>query len=66
MVDPDLDEESCMDVRLTVSTDQFGNIRAMQKGGGSGSFTHEEVLQTVKNARDVQASLRDILEKCRP
>lgn len=66
MVDPDLDEESCMDVRLTVSTDQFGNIRAMQKGGGSGSFTQAEILETVKNAREVQASLRDILEKCRP
>jgi exosome complex component RRP42 len=63
MADPGLDEESCMDVRLTVATDQHGNIRAMQKGGGSGSFTRDEVLATVAKARELQGGLRSELER---
>jgi exosome complex component RRP42 len=63
MADPDLDEEGCMDVRLTVATDQNGNIRAMQKGGGSGSFSRDEVLEIVAKARDVQAGLRSELDR---
>ena len=63
MADPDLEEEGCMDVRLNIATDQNGNIRAMQKGGGSGAFTREEILQVVAKARDVQTSLRAELER---
>jgi len=65
VADPGLDEEGCMDVRLTVSTDQFGNIRAMQKGGGSGSFTKAEIVETVARGREIQAALRDVLEQSR-
>ncbi|MBW3581893.1 MAG: exosome complex protein Rrp42 [Euryarchaeota archaeon] len=65
MVDPSLNEEQCMDVRLTVSTDQNGNIRAMQKGGGSGSFSRDEILETCRKARDIQVGLRSLLEGIR-
>lgn len=60
-VDPSLMEEECMDVRLTVSTDDNGDIRAMQKGGGSGSFTQDQILETVERSREIQKGLRDKL-----
>lgn len=63
MADTTLDEEGCMDVRLTVSTDQHGNVRAMQKGGGAGAFTRQEVLDIVAKGRDLQQSLRTQLER---
>ena len=44
IVDPCLDEERVMDARLTMATDEDGNIRAMQKGG-SGQFTREDLEQ---------------------
>jgi exosome complex component RRP42 len=45
-VDPSLDEERIADARLTVTTDEKGNIRAMQKGL-KGSFTVEEVNRVI-------------------
>lgn len=47
VLDPCLDEELIADARLTVCTDEDGNIRAMQKGL-SGSFTLDEVKKIVK------------------
>jgi len=49
VVDPSLDEESIADVRLTVATDEKGDIRAMQKGL-NGSFTVEEIKNIIKEA----------------
>ncbi len=63
LADAELDEEACMDVRLTVATDQHGNVRAMQKGGGSGALTRQEILDIVAKARDVQSGLRSELER---
>ncbi len=65
VVDPSLDEEECMDVRLTVSTDQNGAIRAMQKGGGSGAFTSEEIIATVDRSRKISKIIRKELDKIR-
>src|SRR5439155_221798 len=42
LVDPSLDEERMADARITVTTDENEDIRAMQKGL-SGSFSYDEV-----------------------
>jgi len=50
VTDPNLDEEECCDTRLTISTSEGGRMHAMQKGGGSGRFTMEEVNDCVQRA----------------
>ncbi len=60
MVDPCLDEESVMDARITIATDEDGNIRAMQKGG-RGCFSREELEQACELARAKAAGLRQQL-----
>ena len=60
MVDPCLDEESVMDARITITTDEEGNIRAMQKGG-VGCFLREELEQAFELARVKAAELRQQL-----
>ena len=57
MVDPCLDEESVMDARITITTDEEDNIRAMQKGG-VGCFSREELEQAFELARAKAAELR--------
>ena len=42
VVDPTLDEEACMDARITISTDEQGRVCAIQKGD-SGTFTIEQL-----------------------
>ncbi|MDG6221093.1 MAG: exosome complex protein Rrp42, partial [Candidatus Thermoplasmatota archaeon] len=58
--DPDLDEELIADARLTVSTDENGDIRAMQKGL-SGSFTIAEVKKIIKTSISMGAKIREQL-----
>ncbi|MFA5772174.1 MAG: exosome complex protein Rrp42 [Thermoplasmata archaeon] len=57
VVDPGLDEELIADARLTVTTDEHGNIRAMQKGL-SGSFTLDEVEKIVKLSSHIGKEIR--------
>jgi exosome complex component RRP42 len=61
VVDPSLDEEEIADVRLTVATDEKGDIRAMQKGL-SGSFTVDEIKNIIKeatiNGKELRTSLK--------
>jgi exosome complex component RRP42 len=57
LVDPDLDEERMADARLTVTTDENGDIRAMQKGL-SGSFTYDEVKRMIETAQRVGQNIR--------
>lgn len=56
-LDPSLDEERVADARLTVATDENGDIRAMQKGL-SGSFTFDEVKKIIDLSRKVGVDLR--------
>lgn len=46
LIDPQLEEERVANARLTVTCDENGDIRAMQKGL-SGSFTLEEVKKVI-------------------
>jgi len=63
ILDTGLDEEQVMDARFTIAMNQDGNICAMQKGGGSGYFTKEEILDAVKIASKKTAELRKIVVK---
>ena len=63
ILDTGLDEEQVMDARLTITMDKNGKICAMQKGGGSGYFTKEEILDAAKIALEKTAELRKIVVK---
>ncbi len=58
--DPGLDEERIADARLTVTTDENGDIRAMQKGL-SGSFSYDEVRHVISTARRLGNGIREII-----
>lgn len=63
IMDAGLDEEHVMDARLTMALDQDGNICAIQKGGGSGHFTKEEILEAAKIALEKTEELRKLVVK---
>jgi exosome complex component RRP42 len=63
ILDTGLDEEQVMDARLTMTMDKDGNICAMQKGGGSGYFTKEEIFDAAKIALKKTAELRKLVVK---
>jgi len=58
--DPQLDEERIAGARLTVATDENGDIRAMQKGL-SGSFSYDEVRYVISTARRLGNDAREII-----
>lgn len=57
LVDPNLDEERVADARLTVTTDENGDIRAMQKGL-AGKLTFEDVQSAIQTSQRCGAELR--------
>ena len=63
VLDTGLDEEQVMDARLTITMDKNGDIVAIQKGGGSGYFTKEEISDATKIALEKTAELRKIVVK---
>lgn len=60
LVDPTYDEERVADARLTVATNETGNLCAMQKGL-SGAFTLDEVFEVVDLSRRIGAEIRSKL-----
>ena len=62
VIDPALDEEEIAEARLTVATDENGDIRAMQKGL-NGSFTVDEVKKVIKASIDNGKKIREQLYK---
>lgn len=58
VVDPNLDEENIADARLTVATDENGDVRAMQKGL-NGSFTYDEIKRIVSVSQRVGSQIRE-------
>ncbi|MHB8584936.1 MAG: exosome complex protein Rrp42 [Thermoplasmatota archaeon] len=60
--DPSLIEDQVGGPRLSVSTDEDGQIRAMQKGL-NGSLTKSDVLEIVRRGRTLAASLRETVYK---
>jgi exosome complex component RRP42 len=63
ILDAGLDEEQVMDARLTMTLNKDGHICAIQKGGGSGYFTREEISEATKIAIEKTAELRKIVVK---
>lgn len=61
LVDPTGDEWSCMDARVTITTDSDGNICALQKGGTDG-FTIDELVRCGEMSVRVGAKVRDQLK----
>ncbi len=62
VIDPSLDEEEIAEARLTIATDDKGDIRAMQKGL-NGSFTVDEIKKVIKSSIDNGKKIREILYK---
>lgn len=60
IIDPNIEEESAIDARLTVAVDQEGNIVAMQKGGDS-AVTAEDVDKMIGIALEKEKELRSKL-----
>jgi exosome complex component RRP42 len=63
ILDPGIDEEEVMDARLTMTMDKDGHICAIQKGGGSGYFTKEEIFEASKIASEKTVELRKTVVK---
>ncbi|MCJ7614448.1 exosome complex protein Rrp42 [Candidatus Bathyarchaeota archaeon] len=63
ILDTGLDEEQVMDARLTMTMDKDGHICAIQKGGGSGYFTRDEIMEAAKIASEKTKELRKIVVK---
>lgn len=62
MIDPSRNEERVLDARLTVTTEENGNICAMQKGG-TGQFTVDEIMDCVKSSLKTGKRIRKTIEK---
>ncbi|MFP4170583.1 MAG: exosome complex protein Rrp42 [Methanomassiliicoccales archaeon] len=60
LFDPTLDEEKIAEARLTVSTDENGDVRAMQKGL-RGALTRDQVSTIVKTSVELSKDLREIV-----
>jgi exosome complex component RRP42 len=60
ILDPNFDEEHIATARLTVTTDDNGNFRAMQKGG-VGSITLDELSQCLDAAVEKGKEIRKII-----
>ena len=65
LLDPNIEEEACMDARLTITTNSKGSIVAMQKGM-KGYFTVDEVKNITGKARttgeDIRAKLQELIK----
>jgi exosome complex component RRP42 len=60
ILDPNFDEEQISSARLTITTDDNGNYRAMQKGG-KGSLTLDELTQCLDMAVEKGKEIRKII-----
>ncbi len=60
VLDPVLDEELVLDARITIGTNEKGDICAMQKGG-DGTFTQEEIIDLVNKSREKSEELRKLV-----
>ncbi len=60
LVDPSLEEERIASARLTVTTDENGDVRAMQKGL-SGAFTLKEVKDIIVSSQAKAQDMRKLV-----
>ena len=62
VVDPNGDEWSCLDARITITTNHNGNICALQKGG-HGGFTFEQLTKCGEISTSVGAQIRETIKQ---
>lgn len=60
LLDPTLDEEKVAAARLTVTTDENGDIRAMQKGL-MGSLTRDQITTIIETSQKLGEELRKLV-----
>ena len=60
ILDPDVEEESINDGRLTIAYDQEGNLCAIQKGQASG-LKVEEIMEIVKMGKEKVPEIREMI-----
>ena len=64
LLDPNIEEEACMDARLTITTNSKGSIVAMQKGL-KGYFTVDEVksiaVKAISKGEEIRAKLKELI-----
>lgn len=61
LLDPTMEEEACMDARLTITSESDGNIVAAQKGY-TGPFTMNQILRSVEIARIKGEEIRSTIK----
>jgi len=62
VVDPNAEEEASMDARITIATEDDGNVCAGQKGEAS-FFTPEQVLQAVDTSIRLGKEIRKVIQE---
>ncbi len=63
LVDPHIKEEMVQDTRLTIAVDEEDNMTAMQKGGGIGPITLDEVDRAMGIALDRTKEVRALIKE---
>ncbi|MEM1941837.1 MAG: exosome complex protein Rrp42 [Candidatus Nitrosocaldus sp.] len=58
IVDPTAEEEACMEARITIATDEYGRVCAIQKGG-SGTFSLEQLSEVAALAISIGNEVRE-------
>ena len=61
LLDPTMEEEACMDARLTITSASDGNLVAVQKGF-TGPFTINQILRSVEIARIKGEEIRSTIK----
>ena len=62
LVDPNMDEWSCLDARITITTNSDGNVVALQKGGPEG-FTSDQLIKCAEISVQVGTKIREIIKE---
>jgi exosome complex component RRP42 len=66
VIDPSLKEEMVQGCRLTMAVDKDDKLRAMQKGGGSGPLTLDEIetslTMAIDRAQDLQKLIKETIK----
>jgi exosome complex component RRP42 len=62
VLDPSLKEEMVQDCRLTMAVDKNDKLRAMQKGGGSGPLTLDEIEASMTMAINRSHDLHKLID----
>ena len=62
VVDPNLDEWSIMDARITITTNSDGNVVALQKGGHDG-FTQDDLIKCAEISVRIGSKIREIIKQ---